>query len=140
MVWKKILVPLDGSNNSFRGLDTAIYLARQIHATLTGIFVFPPTKSVFQPIRYDRKIMQKEGNRIMGEAKIRATQRGIVFRHKITSGNPGQEIVNVVNSKRNKFDLVVIGSRGLGGAKELFFGSVANYVLHKSKIPVLVVK
>ncbi len=117
MIWKKILVPLDGSRNSFRGLDTAIYLARQTHAPLTGIFVFPPTKSVFQPIRYDRKIMQKEGNRIMGEAKIRATQRGIVFGHKITSGNPGQEIVNVVNSKRNKFDLVVIGSRGLGGAK-----------------------
>ena len=140
MIWKKILVPLDGSRNSFRGLDTAIYLARQTHATLTGIFVFPPTESVFQPIRYDRKIMQKEGNRIMDEAKIRAAQKGIVFRHKVTSGNPGQEIVNVVNSKRNKFDLVVIGSRGLGGAKELFFGSVANYVLHKSKIPVLVVK
>jgi len=140
MIWKKILVPLDGSRNSFRGLDAAIYLARQTHATLTGIFVFPPTESVFQPIRYDRKIMQKEGNRIMDEAKIRAAQKGIVFRHKVTSGNPGQEIVNVVNSKRNKFDLVVIGSRGLGGAKELFFGSVANYVLHKSKIPVLVVK
>jgi len=140
MIWKKILVPLDGSRNSFRGLDTAIYLARQTHAPLTGIFVFPPTKSVFQPIRYDRKIMQKEGNRIMGEAKIRAAQKGIMFRHKITSGNPGPEIVNVVNSKRNMFDLVVIGSRGLGGAKELFFGSVANHVLHKSKIPVLVVK
>ena len=138
--FKKILVALDGSNNSFKGLDAAIYLARQAHATLTGIFVFPPTQSVFQPIRYDRKIMQKEGNHIMGKAKIRAAQKGIVFRHKITSGNPGLEIANVVNSKRNKFDLVVIGSRGLGGAKELFLGSVANYVLHKSKIPVLVVK
>ncbi len=107
---KKILVALDGSNNSFKGLDSAIYLARQAHATLTGIFVFPPTESVFQPIRYDRKIIQKEANRIMGKAKIRAAQKGIVFTHKITSGNPGQEIVNVVNSKRNKFDLVVIGS------------------------------
>jgi nucleotide-binding universal stress UspA family protein len=76
----------------------------------------------------------------VGKAKIRAAQKGIVFTNKITSGNPGQEIVNVVNSKRNKFDLVVIGSRGLGGAKELFLGSVANHVLHKSKIPVLVVK
>ena len=138
--FKKILVALDGSNNSFKGLDAAIYLARQAHATLTGIFVFPPTQSFFQPIRYDRKIMQKEGNHIMGKAKIRAAQKGIVFRHKITSGNPGLKIANVVNSKTNKFDLIVIGSRGLGGAKEFFLGSVANYVLHKSKIPVLVVK
>jgi len=137
---KKILVALDGSNNSFKGLDSAIYLARQTHATLTGIFILPPSKSVFQPIRYDRKIMQKEVNRIMSRAKIRAAQKGIVFTHKIFSGNPGREIVNVVNSKRNKLDLVVIGSRGLGGAKELFLGSVANYVLHKSKIPVLVIK
>ena len=76
----------------------------------------------------------------MGKAKIRAAQKGIVFRNKITSGNPGQEIINVVNSKRNKFDLVVIGSRGRGSAKEFFLGSTSHYVVHKSKISVLVVK
>lgn len=36
---KKILVPLDGSKNSFRGLDEAIYLARQCHAIITGLYV-----------------------------------------------------------------------------------------------------
>ena len=39
-----------------------------------------------------------------------------------------------------KIDLVVIGDRGMGAAKEIFLGSVSNYVLHKSKKPVLVVK
>ena len=38
---KKILVPLDGSKNSMRGLDEAIYLARQCHATITGLYVIP---------------------------------------------------------------------------------------------------
>jgi nucleotide-binding universal stress UspA family protein len=34
----------------------------------------------------------------------------------------------------------VIGSRGMGAVKEIFLGSVSNYVLHKSKKPVLIVK
>ena len=45
---KKILVPLDGSKNSFRGLNEAIYLARQCHATITGLYVVTlvlPSKS-----------------------------------------------------------------------------------------------
>lgn len=137
---KKILVPLDGSKNSLRGLDNAIYLSRQCGSTITGIFVIPSTKSVFEPIRYDRKLMQKEGNRLMKSAKIRSAQKGILFRHKISSGNPGKEIVKLAGNKRNNFDLIVIGSRGLGGTKELFLGSVANYVVHKSKIPVVIVK
>ena len=36
---KKILVPLDGSSNSFKGLDVAIHMARESHATITGLYV-----------------------------------------------------------------------------------------------------
>jgi nucleotide-binding universal stress UspA family protein len=42
--------------------------------------------------------------------------------------------------KQNKFDLVVIGSRGMGGIKEAFLGSVSNAIVHKSHVSVLVVK
>ncbi len=38
---KKILVPLDGSKNSFRGLDEAIIYARNCQATITGVYVTP---------------------------------------------------------------------------------------------------
>jgi hypothetical protein len=36
---RNILVPIDGSKNSFRGLDNAIYIVRQCHATITGLYV-----------------------------------------------------------------------------------------------------
>ncbi len=140
MKTNQILVALDGSNNSIRGLDFAFNLAQQSNSTITGIFVFPSMDSFFQPIRYDTKLMQKEAHRIMNLAKTKSAKKGIVFKHKLTRGNPGQEIVKFAEKKRNNFTLIVIGSRGLGGTKEIFFGSVANYVLHKSKIPVMIVK
>jgi len=43
-------------------------------------------------------------------------------------------------AQKNVFDLIVIGARGLGSGKELFLGSVSSYVIHKSKIPVLLVR
>lgn len=51
----------------------------------------------------------------------------------------GTAIMEGVKSK-NKIDLIIMGSRGRSGLKEKLLGSVSNYVLHKSKIPVLVIK
>ena len=43
-------------------------------------------------------------------------------------------------SQKSRFDIIVIGARGLGSVKEVFLGSVSYSVVHKSKIPVLIVK
>ncbi len=139
MKTKQFLVALDGSNNSFRALDYAINLAQQSGSTITGIFVYPPN-DVLYPIRYDEKLMRLEGNHIMDLAKRKCVKKGILFTHKLTKGKPGEEIVKLIDDKKHNFTLIVIGSRGLSGLKESFFGSVANYVLHKSKIPVLIIK
>lgn len=141
MVKKKIsriLVPLDGSKNSFRGLDTAIYLARQCGATLTGLFVMSIYPRSFVPIRYDKKYLIKAARDFMETAKKRSAQNGIVFTGKTAIGKEYSEIVDFAT--KNKFDIIVMGARGLGGVKEVFLGSVSNAVVHKSKIPVLVVK
>lgn len=53
-------------------------------------------------------------------------------------GDPDHIIV--AYTKQTKPSMIVIGSRGLGGAKELFLGSVSNYVVHKSTFPVLIIK
>jgi len=136
---KKILVPLDGSSNSFRGLDVAIHMARESHATLTGLYVAgivkPRTNDPVTPLE---KILLTYAQKIMKKAKLKAAKKGILFFDRVSYGDDGKRIVEI--AEKQNFDLIVIGSRGMSAAKEIFLGSTSNYVLHKSKKPILIVK
>lgn len=138
---KKILVPLDGSKNSIRGLDMAIHIARQSQGTITALAVKSvPGIYALHPLGFLDFNSMTEVKKILNDAKLRAAKKGIQLTSKALAGDPGYDIARFANNAKNKIDLVVIGARGRGSAKELFLGSVSNYVLHKSKKPVLVVK
>jgi len=133
-------VPLDGSKNSFRGLETAIVLARNCGAIITGVYsIYAPPHSEFRGVGSVEKSLNKEVKKFMEDAKVLAAQNGIVFKEKMTKGDVGYNIIKLAHGKDN-FDMIVIGSRGRSSAKEMFFGSVSNYVIHASKIPVVIVK
>ncbi len=138
---KKILVPIDGSKNSIRGLDMAIHIARQSHGTITAITVKSvPGLYTLHPMGFlDFNSVTKVKKTLL-DAKTRAAKKGIQLTAKALDGDPGYDIARFANNKRNRIDLVVIGARGRGSIKEIFLGSVSNYVLHKSKKPVLIVK
>lgn len=136
---QKILVPLDGSKNSLRGLDEAIYLARQCQATITGLYVVPMAKpQTSSQISYVEKYHLNNAAQFMTKAKKRSAQNGILFDDKIVYGEEGPKIINFATSK--SYDIIIIGSRGMSPLKEAFLGSTSNFVLHKSKVPVLIVK
>jgi nucleotide-binding universal stress UspA family protein len=86
--FKKILVPLDGSLNSIRGLNEAISLARLSSSQLLGVHVLPiyPKNllGVFDTyVRYQGKL----ANQFLEKAKTSAARHGIDFEHKILFGN-----------------------------------------------------
>ena len=139
---KNILVPLDGSKNSIRGLDEAIFLAREFQATITAVFANDlPIVRTLHPMGFWNLNFKKEAKKIFDTAKTRAAKKGILLKHKMIDGyDPGYEIVRYSNRNKPKFDIVVVGARGKGIAKELFFGSVSNYIVHKASMPVLIVK
>lgn len=138
---KKILVPLDGSKNSIRGLDMAIHIARQSQGTITALTVKSvPGIYAIHPLGFLDFNSMKDIKKNLNDAKVRAAKKGIQLTTKALAGDPGYDIVRFANNNKNRIDLVVIGARGRSSTKEIFLGSVSNYVLHKSKKPVLIVK
>ena len=136
----KILVPLDGSENSVRGLETAITLARSCDAIITGIHSnYAPPHSEFKGVGSVEEAYNVHMKKFIGEAKTLAAKNGIVFTSKVVRGEIGYNIIKMAHGK-SKFDMIVMGSRGRSNTKEIFFGSVSNYVIHTSKIPVVIVK
>ena len=135
---KNILVPIDGSKNSYRGLDKAISIAKG-GSTITVIYVFHlPWQAGIKFTKNMKKESTAKATRAIGIAKRLVEKNGIPFKWKTTAGNTGDAIVNT--AKRIRADMIVIGARGIGAAQEKFLGSTSNHVMHKAKMPVLVVK
>jgi nucleotide-binding universal stress UspA family protein len=139
--FQKILVPLDGSTNSIRGLNAATSLARQSSGTITGLYVisssgFSKAPSLLKKYRIE---LIKNAEKIMSQARSSVTKNGVEFDGKvITSPGIVRTIVGFAKSKR--FDMVVMGSRGQSSPDAKYLGSVTNGVLNNLEIPVLIVK
>ena len=143
MTLKKIMVCLDGSKNSIRGLDKAILFAKQSDAIIIGVHSdtsFSAFSAVRAPILPEKK-WKKEAKALMNVAKRKVEKNKIEFKGIVIGGHTsGIDLTIFANNPANKIDQIVIGSRGMGFPKELFFGSTSNFVLHKAKSPVTIVK
>ena len=136
---KRFLVPLDGSKNSMRGLVKAISLAKKSETEILGLHVIEISPSEIKIITTVlRNTLNKNYKNFMKIAKKKCLQNKIPFIDVMEYGKEGERIVSF--AVENKCDLVVMGARGLGSIKEAFLGSTSNYVLHTSKIPVMIVK
>ena len=136
---KKILVPLDGSQNSFRGLEKAIYFAVKCKATITGLCVaYVSPKFGFETVENIDSATRKTIDEFMGKSKNIAAENGVDFQSKVIHGKPEKDILEYAN--KWNFDLIVMGSRGAGSTPESFLGSIANHVLQNTRIPIIIIK
>ncbi len=138
--YKKILVPLDGSKYSERAFSEAVVLAKQCGASIVGLYVLPFSPLSYRDIRVIKETMYDEAKKNLAKAQTNADKNNVKLQQKILEGNPGELISNFANQSKNKIDLIMMGSRGRGGLKEAFLGSVSNHVMHKSKVPVMIIK
>lgn len=134
--FEKILVPLDGSKNSLKSLETAVHLANEHEASLVIIHVI---HTLSQKAGVQQKLGEEEvPPSFILQAKKLSMKNKIQFSSRIVTGDPGHAIIEYANT--HGIDLIVIGARGLSAFKKIFLGSVSSYVLHKSKIPVMLIK
>jgi nucleotide-binding universal stress UspA family protein len=141
-MFSKILVPVDGSDNSLRAFDQAIFIAKSTGAGLTAMHVIesPPTVYVeSQKLLNDLLAKYRaESEKVLDKCEQIAEKSGVKIETVIAEGDAASNIVGYAN--KEGFNLIIIGSRGLGRFKEMVLGSVSNKVLHHAKCPVLIVK
>ena len=136
---KNILVPIDGSKNSFKALTKAIYLAKKCDALITALYVlrvaYDNPDLVYVPQTQNEL---KKVEKFLNTAKNQVTKNSVSFKKKILFGHEAKRIIDFAQKQR--FDLIVMGARGRGVMKQMFLGSVSNTVVHNSKVPVLIIK
>jgi len=154
-MFNNILVAVDGSEHSKKALSYALELAEKFDGKITLIHVYstvvplrpsvdtlagpaltpPASDAMAAKITEEAKQM---GKRILEEAEQVVKERGISVEKVLKEGDIVREIVTT--AQEGKFNLVVMGHRGLSRLKELFLGAVSEGVSHKVPCPVLIVK
>jgi nucleotide-binding universal stress UspA family protein len=138
-MFSKILVAVDGSDVSYRALEAALFLSEKLGSKITVIHVMENVPTVYiqsQKILDELLEARKnESQKILDECSSIATKKRIVITTTLLKGNPASTILEF--SQTEKYQVIIIGSRGMGQFKELVLGSVSSKVIHHSSCPVL---
>lgn len=147
----RILVPTDGSPNAIRALKVAISLAKKFNGTIVMLNVIPTPGILLEaPIGVGipstgigQYYSQQEvaANNLLDSGLFMCKNQGVtsVETQVVRAGNSiVEEIIRA--AKNEKINLIVIGTRGLGGFKKLILGSVSSGVVTHANCDVLVVR
>lgn len=138
-LYKKVLVPLDGSKYSEKALERASDFVSAFDSKIILLYVIEKPL----PINFlDRKeyldILQKFGNKTLNKASSTLSKKGITAKILLKKGNIVSEIEKV--AKNEKCDLIIVGSKGLGAVTRFLLGSVSNKLAQHSPCSLLIVK
>ncbi len=142
-MYKKILVPLDGSELSESVLSHVVTIATscQVPEVVLTRVREPLDKSVKETL--DAKIASQLDEAYHDEAanyleKIATTlkRKGIAVKVEVLSGKPAEEILKY--SQRSGVDLIIMSTHGRSGVSRWVFGSVADKVIRQTEVPVLI--
>lgn len=141
-MYKRILVGVDGSDTSLRGLQEAIRLAKSTGGTLLIVHVVNALLSA-DIGDYDKIIesLRQGGTKIVDAAAEQVRAAGVACERKVLESfgeRPADLIVKEATA--SSADLIVVGTHGRRGLKRLALGSDAELVLRSSPVPVLMVR
>jgi nucleotide-binding universal stress UspA family protein len=127
----KILVPVDGSDNSRKAFEHAVVLARKTDSKMTLMNVMDPTFFMVQP-----EMSEEIGKKILSQAADKA--EGVKVDERLERGDTAETIIRIAHDE--DFDLIVMGTRGHGALTRWLIGSVSDHVTHYADRSVLLVK
>ncbi len=150
-MFKQVLVAVDGSPTSTRGLKAAIGLASDQRATLTVLHVIDNVASVayvgdmgYIPADYVDTLLadlRANGRKLLAKAEALARDNGVTAKTLLVESK-GQPISDVIvrEARKVRADVIVLGTHGRRGLRRVLMGSDAEAVLRESRVPVLLVR
>ena len=137
---KKILIATDGSDNTKEAVSYGLWLAKELGAEVTALYVIDQTSFVSFPMDSSivsvYSLLENEGKRAVEDVKAEGDAVGVKVTPMVLEGSPTRKIVETAAG----FDLVVLGTLGRSALSKLFMGSVAERVTRYAPCPVLVVR
>ena len=145
-MFKKILVPVDGSETAWHALAQATALGEKFDGELIVVNVIQPYNNEAllavplddATINQSNSELEKIGDQVLNMAKEKLTEFKNHVSYELEVGHPSERIIAL--AKKEACDSIVIGSRGLSSIAEFFLGSVSAKVSQYSSVPVLIVK
>ena len=139
-LFEKILVPLDGSEHSVRALENAVQIAKKFNGKITLIHVYSVSACKYAGRYFDKCVQEirEIGAGILEDGKKRVKAEGVQVKTLLREGHIVEEILKA--ARGGKFNLIVMGARGISRIKEILMGSVSDGVTRHAPCPVLVGK
>ena len=140
MMYKKILVPTDGSEFAKKAQKHALFLAKVTGAEIVAVSVtennfvngLPLDDEVYQL----NQILKERSEENLKEFD-KLNEEDLKITHVVKEGSPAKCILEVANEE--DIDLIVMGSSGKSGFDRFIMGSVADKVVNSAKCAVLVI-
>lgn len=144
--YRRIVVPVDGSAPSLRGLSEAIALAKREGARIFLVHILDelfalatPETTLYSPAVVES--LRRNARRMLDKAEARVRAAGVPVSSVMPETIGGRAADGIVREARKlKADLIVIGTHGRRGIKRLALGSDAEQVVRNATVPVLVVR
>jgi len=145
-VFKRIVVGTDGSETAAEAVRQALELARLTGATLSLVSAYQPApgrrvqaEQAGAPADVQYEIGPREDvNLVLDAAAADARQQGVEVQTHPVEADPADAILNV--AEETKADLIVVGNKGMTGARRYLLGSVPNNVSHHASCSVMIVR
>lgn len=146
-MYRNILIATDGSDLADRAVQHGLSLVKEINAkttivTVTENWSITDIAALTEPGENDaiqrfEEFQASEAKKILTEAESRANGVGVACETiHVRDRHPAEGIIKTANSKN--VDLIVMASHGRRGIKKLLLGSVANEVVSRASVPVLI--
>jgi len=144
-VFTRIVVGTDGSETAGEAVRQATDLAKLSGATLSIVSAYAPVskkrsdseREAPADIQYELG-PREDINMVLDSAAAEAKKEGIEAQTHPVEGDPAEAILNV--AEQTKADLIVVGNKGMAGARRFLLGSVPNKVSHHAPCSVIIVR